>query len=427
MTTSSLGWIDFSSEHRERVRTVIDLLAAPGVVDELGIGVIRDAFSDTLFPGISTIQTRPKYFILVPRILKDYESLPDKRRQQIPLEDYLAWEELACRVKLAERYGSREGMGVIGITFGTRTDRDVQRRPSSVYWNGLCTFGLVKSPVSLAEYCRRYGGHRPSLRMMLEETRDQLGDDVDAEDVNLSPIAPLPEARDWKEDLSITLTPEEAQFLRHKICASQPDTLIGQLLLEDGLADAFAGLSEKSTFSEMVALIGDLNLPDQRLLRVARQARDFWEILYGAHIRYNVLLQGRFGTLEKQQERVEEWEEWRTRMQAFDWRTLQTEDIWHLVAEHGSHPPPWTKRFVNGWLEACQRGEHATRVFDDLVTDQENYNKRSRSRLRADNKETGIGDWIGIKQLDYRLPQVWRLVTDIRRAERKEADPDAGH
>ena len=31
---TSVGWIDFSSEHREKVRTVIDLLKKQGVVDE---------------------------------------------------------------------------------------------------------------------------------------------------------------------------------------------------------------------------------------------------------------------------------------------------------------------------------------------------------------------------------------------------------
>jgi hypothetical protein len=64
MNISSLGWIDFSSEHREKVRTVLDLLATPGVLDELGIGVVLVSFADRIFPGISTIQTRAKYFTL---------------------------------------------------------------------------------------------------------------------------------------------------------------------------------------------------------------------------------------------------------------------------------------------------------------------------------------------------------------------------
>ena len=58
---------------RDRVKSVIDLLSTPGVIDELGIGVIRDVFSDSLFPGVSRIQTRDKYFLTIPRI---FDSRP---------------------------------------------------------------------------------------------------------------------------------------------------------------------------------------------------------------------------------------------------------------------------------------------------------------------------------------------------------------
>ncbi len=34
---SALGWVDLSSEHREKVKSVIDLLSTAGVIDELGI------------------------------------------------------------------------------------------------------------------------------------------------------------------------------------------------------------------------------------------------------------------------------------------------------------------------------------------------------------------------------------------------------
>ena len=56
-----LGWIDFSKEDRQKAFDVINLLSEQGAVDELGIGVIRDAFANYFFPGTSTIQTRAKY------------------------------------------------------------------------------------------------------------------------------------------------------------------------------------------------------------------------------------------------------------------------------------------------------------------------------------------------------------------------------
>ena len=61
-----LGWIDFSKEDRDKVHDVMNLLQEQGAVDELGIGLVRDAFANYFFPGTSTVQTRAKYFLIVP-------------------------------------------------------------------------------------------------------------------------------------------------------------------------------------------------------------------------------------------------------------------------------------------------------------------------------------------------------------------------
>ena len=86
---AQIGWIDFSPEHRERVSAVLDLLKPEGVVDELGIGSIRDAFADKMFPGISTIQTKAKYFFIVPYILYEYQLLSLARQKSKSPEKHL--------------------------------------------------------------------------------------------------------------------------------------------------------------------------------------------------------------------------------------------------------------------------------------------------------------------------------------------------
>ena len=68
-----LGWIDFSKTERNKILSVLDLLSEPGTLDEVGIAPIRDGFSNLFFPGTSTIQTRAKYFFLVPYALKELE------------------------------------------------------------------------------------------------------------------------------------------------------------------------------------------------------------------------------------------------------------------------------------------------------------------------------------------------------------------
>lgn len=66
-----LGWVDFSREDREKVLDVMNLLQEQGAVDEIGIGLVRDAFANLFFPGTSTVQTVAKYFLIVPYVLKE--------------------------------------------------------------------------------------------------------------------------------------------------------------------------------------------------------------------------------------------------------------------------------------------------------------------------------------------------------------------
>lgn len=57
---SFFGWVDFSESEREKMHNIIKLFEQQDTRDELGLGSIRDAFANLLFPGTSTIQTRIK-------------------------------------------------------------------------------------------------------------------------------------------------------------------------------------------------------------------------------------------------------------------------------------------------------------------------------------------------------------------------------
>jgi len=53
---SAFTWLSYSESERRKALDVISLFRERDTRDELGIGVIRDAFADLLFPGTSTIQ-----------------------------------------------------------------------------------------------------------------------------------------------------------------------------------------------------------------------------------------------------------------------------------------------------------------------------------------------------------------------------------
>jgi Family of unknown function (DUF6361) len=423
---SSLGWIDFSSEHRDRVKTVLDMLATPGVVDELGIGVIRDAFADLLFPGISTIQTRAKYFLIIPRIVNDYVQLPDRKHRNVTMADYLSQREIQCRIRLVQKYGRKGGLGIIGVDFGTSEDREVQRQPSSVYWNGLRTFGIVKTDLSLAEFCHRYGGHRSTPRMLLEETREERGDDTDADDIALSPITPPPKAEDWLDRLSITLNKAEGEFLHQLMAAAKPDSLLGQIMMDDRALREFLVLPENATYDELADLPFVSRLANRRLQQIVRLAKLFWDLLVGAHVRYNYLLQERFGEEAPRRKYARQWSDWRDRMRTFPWNEWSTGMMWEVVASNSGQTKSHTREFIDRWIELARQPQSNNSDFDNCVIKQERANKRTRARLRPDNRDEKVKGWIGIEALNYRLPQARRIVDDIHRAESGKADASAG-
>ena len=73
VAVSTFTWLDHRDDDQQRIRDALAAFDQPGIVDPLGLGVVRVAFSDTLFPGLSTVQTRARYFLLVPWVYRELD------------------------------------------------------------------------------------------------------------------------------------------------------------------------------------------------------------------------------------------------------------------------------------------------------------------------------------------------------------------
>ena len=407
---SAIGWVDFSSEHRERVKSVIDLLSTPGVVDELGIGVIRDSFSDSLFPGISTIQTRAKYLLTVPRIFKDYEKLPANQRRRRKLADYLNDHENRCMEAMVANHEDDRQIGIIGESFAD-TQGEVQRKPSSVYWTGIREFGLIQTNLSLQGFCRKFANPDQPLHDLVQGTDKTTGDDPDAAEQANETITGPAYDDDWLESLTIYLSQEEASFLSRQIEVRVPRSLLGQILLNAELRTKFLALPSDWNFTTLADEAPFLvQLPDH-LQRIISAARDFWQLMYGAHIRYNCLLQERHGNSELRAEFETDWSDWQADLQSFSWNRWETSFLWELTKLHHRKVRDHTIIFVESWIDGSRDGAD-TQFLDELVTRQERFNKKSRARLHPTAEES-IGKWIGIDDLNYRLNVARTIINDI--------------
>ncbi len=407
---SAIGWVDFSSEHREKVKSVIDLLSTPGVIDELGIGVIRDSFSDSLFPGVSTIQTRAKYFLTVPRIFKDYAKLPPNQRRRRKLADYLNDHENLCMEAMVAHHADDPEGGIIGESFAEKQG-EVQRKPSSVYWTGIREFGLIQTNLSLQAFCRKFANPDQPLQDLVQGSDKTTGDDPDAAEQANATISGPAYDEDWIETLTVHLSKEEASFLSSQIAARVFRSLLGQILLDPEVRKAFLDLPEDWNFTTFADEAPFLEQFPSDLQRIIAAARDFWQLMYGAHIRYNCLIQAKRGTRQLQTEFESLWDEWKAELTSFPWERWDTGILWELTKRHHRRVKGYTIEFVESWIDGVHHNA-STGSLDALVTRQERLNKKVRARLHP-TADVSENEWVGINDLNYRLNVARTIINDI--------------
>ena len=125
--TSSIAWLDTSADEQRRIRELIALFTQRESRDELGIGQIRDVFSDTLFPGTSVIQTRARYFLIIPWVFT--VAAQRGRSGQYVLAHATNTERRL--IELLRDAGQVDGL------IGRLAGKNVKILPSTIYWSGL--------------------------------------------------------------------------------------------------------------------------------------------------------------------------------------------------------------------------------------------------------------------------------------------------
>ncbi|MDD3813132.1 MAG: DUF6361 family protein [Desulfocapsaceae bacterium] len=404
---SNIGWVDFSSTDRERVLQVLAMLKEPGTLDELGIGQIRDAFADSLFPGFSTIQTRAKYFVAVPRLFRDYQKLSKRERNRQSLDNYLKEQENKVAEVLVKKHANQDTK-TTGIIGATRVEQGgVARRPSSVYWNGLRQFGIVDTNLSLAEFCRKYGSQISHYQVA---SGDDGSDDSDAmEQKKLVHIART--SHNWLAELDINLTKEEASFLRDKIRHSRnvqhsiPAQLFNALLLEEALDVKLTSFGALSDWLKSKSNVSDI------CRKQAILAQQFSLAMEGAHIRYNCLIAAKVRNVTRLNELNERYMKWHDLVMGVSLFHDDAATAWISAAQREN--PKLKSRaesFVRSWCRALI-DKSSVESLNKLVEGQAYLNKGNRSVLKKQfDQDPG---WVGMDKLDYRWTQVRNILSDI--------------
>ena len=280
-----LGWIDFSKSERNKVLSVLDRLSEKDTLDELGIAPIRDGFANIFFPGTSTIQTRAKYFMIVPYALK-YLELSNESNPNRVLQAFYEMEK-ACGKLFLDNGDDLDGI------IGSRSLNQgiwVKRTPADIYWAGLRYYGIFTGgTLSLSEYVRAMcalKNQKATLKTLgnkNDNSEDKESDDKDAGDLAHIQFWNIPTyTESWMDELNIKLTKDEGEFLKHQIIISFPDSMMAYIL-----KNRMENILEAKDFASLDSLI---HLFPAEIRSDYYLAKAFSDFLYVLRTMYNVIV-----------------------------------------------------------------------------------------------------------------------------------------
>lgn len=142
MENTSFSWLFLSRRILEKTQDYLSSLEKEGVLDPLGLGILRDSYSDDLFPGVTVQHSKIKYLFFILNRLYEYYVGEGKAIGKNGHYDNRDDMEKDLRSTLIETIGKKIGFsGIIGYTI---TNGLPVNRPSAIYWSCIKKLRLLK-------------------------------------------------------------------------------------------------------------------------------------------------------------------------------------------------------------------------------------------------------------------------------------------
>lgn len=383
-----LGWIDFSKSERSKILSVLDLLGEKGVLDELGISPIRDGYSNLFFPGTSTIQTRAKYFFIVPYAFRDLEF--NNQYDYFKLKKTFNNTEEKCAHIFLDNNPDENGViGKRSIQGGSW----VSRTPASIYWAGLRKYGIFKGKMSIDQYIKFIAIQKQNTSgaVNLGNRSDETHDDKNAGDVQKVHLFNIPTYKqDWIENLDMNLTFEEGQFLKNQIIESCPDSLMAYVLKED-----IYEFLDIYSFSDLEAIIH--KFPED-IQQNYTKANSFSEFCFALRVFYNLIV-----SENKNKKANDEFSDLNLKSIA----NIDIDGIMNSLRIFN----PYLRNFLKDSREAIEKNE--LKELKTIIQKREVDLKGINRSKTAHPGEYDVDEWFAGERLDYRFSIARNIIADI--------------
>jgi hypothetical protein len=392
---SMIAWLDASREDQRRMREIVNLFTQSESRDELGIGQVRDAFSDSLFPGTSTLHTRARYLLFVPwcfvaAAARGGTAAKGERR----VED----NERALIAGLTD-LGATDGL--IGRVAGVA----VKTLPSTVYWGALRQYAIVRVPEPLDAL---------GLPVSPDPDQEELAERVHGA---WSPtLPPVPAGFPRHPETGFELSRAEAGWLQERMLGGTEGSLLHHLASDGNRPQA----NSKAPWHDPIS---HTSAPEVK--RTLEHARLFSLAVQGASFLYNLLIAELYvkaahttieSPVERYRDRLQEWaqecEENGGALSAWDRGAF-----WDVVLAVNPQVRPVARAFLSTWFDrVC--GLELRQAADDealrhLIARRERAQKGSQSRLTNPRLLAAWSGQSGTRRLTYRWDQANRIIQDL--------------
>ncbi len=405
-----IGFINFSQEELARKNKVLQMVRDQTAIDELGLGRIRDAFANMMFPGMSTLQRRAKYVAVMPFLFyqatkKRYDSVRDVRAQIVK------W-EIRLTEMLVNGAGDDESKmkGITGRTMLNAALRDpnkfVKYDPTYIYVTGLRTFGMVKSDSDI--YRLIYDRSKQFIQEKPKYKASEEGEMSDSEDLNglqqFFSVSGEYYDFDHGQELVLDLSRKEAEYIKNHIITSfrSCNSMLAYILRNnvdilpeyDALASIWHNMPED--FNEFMFQY--------------RMGRRFSHLAFVLQLRFNHIM-ALYNEQEDEAEEIQQVIESIIAQHLSDFTSLAINEMLHFIQKRVTESTVIT--FCQKAIKTIEQKKW--NELDELIIAREKVVKPGRNKLRNPKYKGEERGWPNM--LSFRWNEiVYQVITEIREA-----------